>query len=78
LLVLDDPNSDLDASGEGALNRIIAAMKAGGSKVAVAAHRLSLMAHIDRSWYLSRARCNSTFSPQPWDLLLANRNVTPG
>jgi hypothetical protein len=31
-------------------------MKAGGSKVTVVAHRLSLMAYIHQSWYLSRAR----------------------
>lgn len=48
LLVLDEPNSNLDASGEEALNRAIATMKNSGSTVVVVAHRLSLMAHIDK------------------------------
>jgi len=48
LLVLDEPNSSLDASGEEALNRAIAAMKGSGSTVVVVAHRPSLMAHIDQ------------------------------
>ena len=48
LLVLDEPNSSLDASGEEALNRAIAAMKARGSTIVVVAHRPSLMAHIDQ------------------------------
>ena len=48
LLVLDEPNSSLDASGEEALNQAIAAMKGRGSTVVVVAHRPSLMAHIDQ------------------------------
>jgi len=48
LLVLDEPNSSLDASGEEALNRAIAAMKARGSTIVVVAHRPSLMVHIDQ------------------------------
>lgn len=48
LLVLDEPNSSLDASGEEALNRAIAALKARGSTIVVVAHRPSLMAHIDQ------------------------------
>jgi ATP-binding cassette, subfamily C, type I secretion system permease/ATPase len=48
LLVLDEPNSSLDARGEEALNRCIAGMKARGSTIVVVAHRPSLMAHIDQ------------------------------
>jgi PrtD family type I secretion system ABC transporter len=48
LLVLDEPNSSLDANGEEALNRTIETMKARGSTIVVIAHRQSLMAHIDR------------------------------
>ena len=48
LLVLDEPNSSLDASGEEALSRTIATMKARRSTVVVIAHRQSLMAQIDR------------------------------
>jgi ATP-binding cassette subfamily C protein/ATP-binding cassette subfamily C protein EexD len=48
LLVLDEPNSSLDAAGEDALSRAIAAMKQNGSTIVVVAHRPSLMAHIDQ------------------------------
>jgi ABC-type protease/lipase transport system fused ATPase/permease subunit len=48
LLVLDEPNSSLDASGEEALNRTICAMKAGGAAIVVVAHRPALMAHMDQ------------------------------
>jgi PrtD family type I secretion system ABC transporter len=48
LLVLDEPNSSLDAAGEQALNQAIALMKASGSTIVVVAHRPSLLAHIDQ------------------------------
>ena len=48
LLVLDEPNSNLDGSGEEALNRAIACMKAYGTTIIVVAHRPSLMAHMDQ------------------------------
>lgn len=47
LLVLDEPNSNLDAVGEGALNQAIAAAKGAGSTVVIVAHRPSLMALVD-------------------------------
>jgi PrtD family type I secretion system ABC transporter len=48
LLVLDEPNSNLDVSGEAALNRAVAAMKERGSTVVVVAHRPALLAHMDQ------------------------------
>jgi ATP-binding cassette, subfamily C, type I secretion system permease/ATPase len=48
LLVLDEPNSNLDVNGEEALNRAIAAMKKRGSTVVVVAHRPSLLVHMDQ------------------------------
>jgi ATP-binding cassette subfamily C protein/ATP-binding cassette subfamily C protein EexD len=56
LLVLDEPNASLDASGEEALNRAIAAMRADGSTIVVIAHRPSLMAHIDQVLVLHEGR----------------------
>jgi ATP-binding cassette subfamily C protein/ATP-binding cassette subfamily C protein EexD len=48
LLVLDEPNSNLDARGDEALNRALAIMKGRGSTVVVIAHRPSIMAQIDQ------------------------------
>jgi ATP-binding cassette subfamily C protein len=47
LLVLDEPNSNLDSDGEAALARAIAAMRARGSIVIVITHRPSTLAQLD-------------------------------
>ncbi|PZV40529.1 type I secretion system permease/ATPase [Mesorhizobium kowhaii] len=47
LVVLDEPNSSLDAAGEERLNQAIVAMKEAGSTVVIVAHRPSLMALVD-------------------------------
>jgi ATP-binding cassette subfamily C protein/ATP-binding cassette subfamily C protein EexD len=56
LLVLDEPNSSLDAAGEEALNQAIASMKANGSTIVVVAHRSSLLVHIDHVLVLSEGQ----------------------
>ena len=48
LLVLDEPNSNLDQEGEAALNRAIAEIKTQGTTVVLIAHRPSMLAHVDR------------------------------
>ncbi|HET6522590.1 MAG TPA: type I secretion system permease/ATPase [Geminicoccaceae bacterium] len=48
LLVLDEPNSNLDTEGEAALNRAIAEIKQAGTTVVLIAHRPSMLAHVDR------------------------------
>jgi PrtD family type I secretion system ABC transporter len=48
LLVLDEPNSNLDQDGEAALNRAIAEAKAQGTTIVLIAHRPSMLAHVDR------------------------------
>jgi ATP-binding cassette subfamily C protein/ATP-binding cassette subfamily C protein EexD len=48
LLVLDEPNSNLDQEGEAALNRAIAAIKQQGTTVVLIAHRPSMLAHVDK------------------------------
>src|SRR5581483_6794362 len=47
LVVLDEPNSNLDAEGDGALNQALLGVKARGGVVVVVAHRLSALAGID-------------------------------
>jgi ATP-binding cassette subfamily C protein len=48
LLVLDEPNSNLDESGEAALRDVIMAAKQSGATIVVIAHRPSLLAAVDK------------------------------
>jgi PrtD family type I secretion system ABC transporter len=48
LLVLDEPNSNLDHDGEAALANAIAAVKASGGTVVLIAHRPSILAAVDK------------------------------
>lgn len=48
LVVLDEPNSNLDAVGEGALTNAIKSMREKGSIVVVIAHRPSAIATVDK------------------------------
>jgi ATP-binding cassette, subfamily C, bacterial len=48
LVVFDEPNANLDAEGEQALVRVIAALKANGAMVVVVAHRSSILQTADK------------------------------
>ena len=48
LIILDEPNSNLDEEGEKALGEAMAAMKTAGRTVVVVTHRPQLLAHVDR------------------------------
>ena len=48
LIVLDEPNSNLDQEGEAALVEAIARAKADGATVVVVSHRFSLLKPIDK------------------------------
>lgn len=52
LLVLDEPNANLDADGENALTRAIAAMRQSGSIVVVISHRPSALSALDMTMVL--------------------------
>ncbi len=56
LIILDEPNSSLDAEGDGALTEAIRAMKQAGCTVIVVAHRPSAIAAVDRVLVLSEGR----------------------
>lgn len=48
LVVLDEPNSNLDAAGEGALGQAIRLLKGEGVTLVVITHRLPLLAAVDK------------------------------
>lgn len=63
LLVLDEPNSNLDAEGEQALTKSIAAIKGRGGIVIVVAHRPSALAAVDLVLAMSQGQSQS-FGPK--------------
>jgi ATP-binding cassette subfamily C protein len=52
LVVLDEPNSNLDGEGEAALQRAIAGIKARGGIVVLIAHRPAALATCDKALFL--------------------------
>lgn len=56
LVVLDEPNSNLDAEGEAALTQAVAALREKGSIVIVIAHRPSAIAAVDTILLLQEGR----------------------
>ena len=56
LFVLDEPNSNLDAEGEAALDRAIRVSMARGASIVVIAHRPSALASIQQILVLSEGR----------------------
>ncbi len=63
LIVLDEPNSNLDAVGEAALTRAIKTMRSNGCIVIVIAHRPSALAGVDKLLYLQAGQVEA-FGPR--------------
>ncbi|WP_434571693.1 type I secretion system permease/ATPase [Pseudomonas sp. Z3-6] len=63
LVVLDEPNSNLDAEGEQALAKAILALKARGAIVVVIAHRTSILSVIDQVLILENGM-QAAFGPK--------------
>jgi ATP-binding cassette subfamily C protein len=63
LVVLDEPNSNLDAEGEGALTQAILGVRSRGGIVVVVAHRASALASVDYVLVMSQGRAQA-FGPK--------------
>jgi PrtD family type I secretion system ABC transporter len=63
LVVLDEPNSNLDGEGEEALSRAIVGIRVRGGIVVVIAHRLSVVAGVDHLLVMDRGR-QQAFGPK--------------
>ena len=48
LIILDEPNSNLDEEGEKALTAAMASMRTAGRTVICVTHRPQILAHVDR------------------------------
>ena len=72
LLVLDEPNSSLDAVGEQALSKAIVDMKTCGSTIVVIAHRPMLLAQLDQILVLQEGQVQ-LFGPREAVLAQLNR-----
>ena len=74
LVVLDEPNSNLDAEGEQALTQAILGVRARGGIVIVVAHRPSALAGVDQVLVMAEGRVQA-FGPK--DEVLAKLLGTP-
>jgi PrtD family type I secretion system ABC transporter len=74
LVVLDEPNSNLDAEGEAALGKAIRAVRERGGIVVVMAHRPSALAEVDQVLFV-RDGMQSMFGPR--DEILKRAVVNP-
>jgi len=63
LVVLDEPNSNLDSEGETALTKAIGALRDSGSIVIVIAHRPSALAGVDTVLFMKEGRAQA-FGPK--------------
>lgn len=72
LLLLDEPNSNLDAEGEAALQQALAQARAAGTTVVMVGHRPSMMRSVDRLAVLRDGQLEA-FGPR--DQVLAKLNA---
>ncbi len=76
LVVLDEPNSNLDSEGDGALANAVRTMREKGSIVVVVAHRPSAIATVDKILCLKEGRM-AGFGPKDEVLKQVVRAVQP-
>jgi PrtD family type I secretion system ABC transporter len=77
LVILDEPNSNLDGSGEAALIRAIASIRARGGIVVVAAHRPSILSSLNVVLVMAEGR-QRTFGPTHDVLRRTSQSVPAG
>lgn len=77
LVVLDEPNANLDAAGDEALTQAILGLKGRGATVVVMAHRPSAIAAVDKLMFLSEGRMMA-FGPKDEVLAKTTHQPPPG
>ena len=76
LVVLDEPNSNLDAEGEQALTQAIANVRARGGIAIVIAHRASALATVDQVLVIANGEAKA-FGPKDQIMRPGVRQVSP-
>jgi PrtD family type I secretion system ABC transporter len=76
LIVLDEPNSNLDSVGETALSRAMAAARARGAIVIVVAHRPSVLDQVNFVLYMADGRARM-FGPKDQVLAEVTKQAAP-
>ncbi|MBF0393062.1 MAG: ATP-binding cassette domain-containing protein, partial [Alphaproteobacteria bacterium] len=76
LVVLDEPNANLDAEGEAALDEAIAEAKARGAVVVIIGHRPATLAQVDKVLLLREGAIDA-FGPRAQVLAALSRGVIP-
>lgn len=77
LVVLDEPNSNLDSAGEHALAKAILAVRARGGVVVVVAHRPTLLGVVDHLLVLNEGRMQAFGKTEKVLPLLSPKSDTP-
>ena len=77
VIVLDEPNSNLDTEGERALIKTIAHLKEAGKTVVIIAHRPSVLAGTDKILVLQNGSVQ-TFGPRKQVMAQHTPSETPG
>jgi PrtD family type I secretion system ABC transporter len=78
LVVLDEPNANLDAEGERALTRAIGSVRARGGIVIVIAHRMAALSAVDKVLALADGRMRAFGSKEDvFDAVLATQEEVP-
>jgi PrtD family type I secretion system ABC transporter len=64
LLILDEPNANLDATGEEALKTALLALKAHGTTIIVVTHRATILDIVDRLMFVRAGRLEKIGQPE--------------
>jgi ATP-binding cassette subfamily C protein EexD len=72
LVILDEPNSNLDDQGEQALSQALENLKQQGTTVVVISHRKQVLKHVDKILLMAQGQVRG-FGPRD-DVLLALQN----
>lgn len=78
LLILDEPNANLDATGEDALKTALLALRAHGTTVIVVTHRATILEIVDQLMFLRAGRLEAMGSPDiVYDYIKRHQNGAP-